>query len=46
VHLDIHVNDLEAALTRALDAGANKEQVFENAKLACESGCALNSPSR
>jgi uncharacterized glyoxalase superfamily protein PhnB len=32
VHLDIHVNDLEAALARALDAGAKKEQVFDNAK--------------
>jgi len=32
VHLDIHVDDLEAALVRALDAGAKKEQVFENAK--------------
>ena len=32
VHLDIHVDDLEAALVRALDAGAKKEQAFENAK--------------
>ena len=32
VHLDIHVGDLEAALARALDAGAKKEHVFENAK--------------
>ena len=32
VHLDIHVDDLEAALARALDAGAKKEQVFENPK--------------
>src|SRR5215831_9578331 len=32
VHLDIHVDDLEVALTRALDAGAKKEQVFDNAK--------------
>ena len=32
VHLDIHVSDLESALARALDAGAKKEQVFENAK--------------
>ena len=32
VHLDIHVDDLEAALALALDAGAKKEQVFENAK--------------
>jgi uncharacterized glyoxalase superfamily protein PhnB len=32
VHLDIHVDDLEAALARALAAGAKKEQVFDNAK--------------
>ena len=32
VHLDIHVDDLEAVLARALDSGAKKEQVFENAK--------------
>ena len=32
VHLDIHVDDLEAALARALAAGAKKEQVFESAK--------------
>ena len=32
VHLDIHVDDLEAALARALDSGAKREQVFENAK--------------
>jgi predicted enzyme related to lactoylglutathione lyase len=30
VHLDIHVDDLETALTRALDAGATREQVFRN----------------
>jgi predicted enzyme related to lactoylglutathione lyase len=30
VHLDIHVDDLEAALAKALDAGATREQVFEN----------------
>src|SRR5215470_14749611 len=30
VHLDIHVADLDAALERALDAGAKKEQVFNN----------------
>jgi len=32
VHLDIHVDNLEAALRRALDAGAVKEQMHENAK--------------
>ena len=32
VHLDIHVDDLEAALARALDSGAKKEHLFENAK--------------
>jgi uncharacterized glyoxalase superfamily protein PhnB len=32
VHLDIHVDDLDVALARALDAGAKKEQVFKNAK--------------
>jgi predicted enzyme related to lactoylglutathione lyase len=30
VHLDLHVDDLEAALAKALDAGATREQVFEN----------------
>jgi predicted enzyme related to lactoylglutathione lyase len=32
VHLDIHVDDFASALARALDAGAKKEQLFENAK--------------
>ncbi|MBO0757741.1 MAG: glyoxalase [Bradyrhizobiaceae bacterium] len=32
VHLDIHVDDLEVALARALDVGARKEQVFDNAE--------------
>lgn len=32
VHLDIHVNDLNSALARALEAGAKKEQVFQNAE--------------
>jgi predicted enzyme related to lactoylglutathione lyase len=31
VHLDIHVDDLKAALARALAAGAKQEQLFENA---------------
>jgi len=30
VHLDIHVDDLETALTKALEAGATREQVFAN----------------
>jgi predicted enzyme related to lactoylglutathione lyase len=30
VHLDIHVDDLEFALAKALAAGAKREQVFEN----------------
>jgi len=32
VHLDIHVDDFEATLSRALAAGATREQYFENAK--------------
>lgn len=32
VHLDIHVDDLKAALARALEAGATQEQVFHNAR--------------
>jgi predicted enzyme related to lactoylglutathione lyase len=30
VHLDIHVEDLHAALARALAAGAKQEQLFEH----------------
>jgi len=30
VHLDIHVDDLHAALAKAIAAGAVREQVFEN----------------
>ena len=30
VHLDIHVDDLKAALKKAVAAGATQEQVFEN----------------
>jgi len=30
VHLDIHVDNLKVALAKALDAGATREQVFEN----------------
>ena len=32
VHLDIHVADLDAALARAVAAGALQEQVFRNAE--------------
>jgi predicted enzyme related to lactoylglutathione lyase len=32
VHLDIHVDDLKSALAQAMDAGAKKEQLFENAE--------------
>jgi uncharacterized glyoxalase superfamily protein PhnB len=32
VHLDLHVSDLDAALARAIAAGARQEQVFRNAK--------------
>jgi predicted enzyme related to lactoylglutathione lyase len=31
VHLDIHVDDLQAALARAVAAGAKQEQLFDNA---------------
>ena len=30
VHLDFHVDDFKAALAKALDAGATREQLFEN----------------
>ena len=32
VHMDFHVDDLKAALARALEAGARQEQLFENPK--------------
>ena len=32
VHLDLHVEDLSAALARALAAGAKQEQLFDNAE--------------
>jgi uncharacterized glyoxalase superfamily protein PhnB len=32
VHLDIHVDDFKAALTKAIKAGATREQLFENAE--------------
>jgi predicted enzyme related to lactoylglutathione lyase len=30
VHMDFHVDDFDAALARALDAGARQEQIFRN----------------
>jgi predicted enzyme related to lactoylglutathione lyase len=30
VHIDLHVDDFDAALARALDAGARQEQIFRN----------------
>jgi predicted enzyme related to lactoylglutathione lyase len=30
VHLDLHVDDIDRALAKALDAGAKKEQMFED----------------
>ena len=39
VHLDIHVDNLKAALARALEAGAVKEQSFENAKHGAAAFC-------
>jgi predicted enzyme related to lactoylglutathione lyase len=32
VHIDVHVDDFEGALARALGAGATQEQIFENPK--------------
>jgi predicted enzyme related to lactoylglutathione lyase len=32
VHLDFHVDDFEAALAKAVAAGATREQLFENAE--------------
>jgi predicted enzyme related to lactoylglutathione lyase len=40
VHLDIHVDDLAAALDRAVKAGAIKEQFFENAEHGSAAFCA------
>jgi predicted enzyme related to lactoylglutathione lyase len=39
VHLDIHVDDLPAALERALAAGAKKEQAFEHAEHGAAAFC-------
>jgi hypothetical protein len=30
VHIDVHVEDLKAALARAVKAGARQEQLFED----------------
>ena len=40
VHLDIHVDDLRAALAKALKAGARKEQVFDNDEHGSAAFCA------
>jgi predicted enzyme related to lactoylglutathione lyase len=40
VHLDIHVDDLEAALSKALKAGAIKEQFFRNPEHGSAAFCA------
>ena len=40
VHLDIHVDDLAAALDRAVKAGATKEQFFENPEHGSAAFCA------
>jgi predicted enzyme related to lactoylglutathione lyase len=32
VHFDLHVDDFEAALAKALEAGATQEQIFKNPK--------------
>jgi len=40
VHLDFHVDDLPAALDRALRAGATKEQFFESAEHGSAAFCA------
>lgn len=40
VHLDFHVDDLYAALEKAVKAGATKEQLFENAEHGSAAFCA------
>jgi predicted enzyme related to lactoylglutathione lyase len=40
VHLDIHVDDLKAALDQAVRAGAVKEQFFENPEHGSAAFCA------
>jgi uncharacterized glyoxalase superfamily protein PhnB len=40
VHLDFHVEDLNAALDRAEALGARREQVFENPKHGSAAFCA------
>lgn len=32
VHMDLHVDDLKSVLAKAVEAGATKEQLFENPK--------------
>jgi uncharacterized glyoxalase superfamily protein PhnB len=32
VHIDIHVDDFKAALAKAIEAGATREQLFENSE--------------
>lgn len=40
VHLDFHVEDLKAALARAVEAGATAEQVFDNPEHGSAAFCA------
>ncbi len=40
VHLDFHVADLQAALARALEAGATQEQLFESSEHGSIAFCA------
>lgn len=40
VHLDLHVDDLRAALDRAVKAGATEEQLFESAEHGSIAFCA------
>lgn len=40
VHLDFHVDDLHAALEKAVEAGATKEQLFENPEHGSAAFCA------
>jgi predicted enzyme related to lactoylglutathione lyase len=39
VHLDIHVDDFKAALAKAIQAGATREQLFENVEHGCVAFC-------
>jgi predicted enzyme related to lactoylglutathione lyase len=40
VHLDFHVDNLRAALEKAVEAGATKEQLFENPEHGSAAFCA------